>query len=71
MKLQTVSPQNQQNQSWSQRRPLVSSMLEEAGRVLHQVQRQKKVLEENIQALQRARSGELLFSHLEALLDNR
>lgn len=86
MKLQTGPPQAPQAvssgtapqtqsfhpaQAWSQRRPLVSSMLEEAGRVLHQVQRQKKVLEENIQALQRAQSGELLYSQLEALVDNR
>lgn len=62
-------PSQSWTRSWSARRPLGSSTLEEAGRVLHEVQRQKKVLEENIQALQRARSAELLFSQLEALAD--
>lgn len=74
---QNLHPKTQQNQylkPWSQqvqRRPLRSSTLEEAGRVLHQVQRQKQVLEENLEALLRARSGELLYSQLEALVDNR
>ncbi|XP_023257157.1 transcription factor SPT20 homolog, partial [Seriola lalandi dorsalis] len=41
-----------------QRRPVVPSMLEEAGQVLRQVRRQKKVLEENLEALLRAKTGE-------------
>uniref|UniRef100_UPI0037E9B0AC protein TALPID3 n=1 Tax=Semicossyphus pulcher TaxID=241346 RepID=UPI0037E9B0AC len=54
-----------------QRRPVVPSMLEEAGRVLHQVRRQKKVLEENLEALLRAKTGEVLHCQLEALAANR
>lgn len=72
--LHLKTQQNQYLQPWSQqvqRRTLPSSALEEAGRVLHRVQRQKQVLEENLQALLRARSGELLYSQLEALVDNR
>ncbi|TWW72382.1 Protein TALPID3 [Takifugu flavidus] len=72
--LHLKTQQNQYLQPWSQqvqRRPLHSTTLEEAGRVLHQVQRQKQVLEENLEALLRARSGELLYSQLEALVDNR
>lgn len=65
-------PQSGQSQSKQvQRRPLDSSTLEEARRVLHQVERQKKVLEENLQAILRVRSEELLYSQLEALVDNR
>ncbi|KAG8013025.1 Protein TALPID3 [Nibea albiflora] len=45
-------------------------MLEDAGRVLRQVQRQKKVLEENLEALLRARTGEVLYCQLEALAAN-
>lgn len=45
--------------------------MEEARRVLHQVERQKKVLEENLQAILRVRSEEMLYSQLEALVDNR
>lgn len=58
-----------QTQSWSRRRRVVSPVLEEAERVLHQVQRQKKVLEENLQALERARSAELLYNQMDALVD--
>lgn len=46
-------------------------MLEEAGQVLRQVQRQKKVLEENLEALLRAQRGELLHCQLEALAADR
>nr|XP_057947205.1 protein TALPID3-like isoform X2 [Doryrhamphus excisus] len=51
--------------------PEVTSMLEEASQVLRQVQRQKKVLEENLEAVERVRTGEILQSQLEALVANR
>ncbi|KAM7376584.1 hypothetical protein PAMP_006308 [Pampus punctatissimus] len=54
-----------------QRRPVVPSTLEEAGLVLRQVQRQKKVLEENLDSLLRAKTGEVLHCQLEALAANR
>lgn len=54
-----------------QRRPVVPSTLEDAGRVLRQVRRQKKVLEENLEALLRAKTGEVLHYQLEALAANR
>ncbi|XP_067469523.1 protein TALPID3 isoform X4 [Thunnus thynnus] len=71
--------QSQQNQSLTQqfqsdlvrRRPVVPSTLEEAGLVLRQVQRQKKVLEENLDSLLRAKTGEVLHCQLEALAANR
>ncbi|KAK5858073.1 hypothetical protein PBY51_011267 [Eleginops maclovinus] len=53
------------------RRPAVRSPLEEAGLVLRQVRRQKKVLEENLEALLRTRTGEVLHVQLEALAANR
>ncbi|KAI3367368.1 hypothetical protein L3Q82_026179, partial [Scortum barcoo] len=71
----TEPQQNQIHQTQQsvlvQRRPPVPSMLEEAGRVLRQVQRQKKVLEENLEALVRAQTGEVLHCQLEALAANR
>ncbi|XP_068593312.1 protein TALPID3 isoform X3 [Cebidichthys violaceus] len=54
-----------------QRKPVVPSTLEEAGLVLRQVRRQKKVLEENLEALLRARTGEVLHCQLDALAANR
>ncbi|XP_028857571.1 protein TALPID3 isoform X2 [Denticeps clupeoides] len=51
--------------------PPPQSMFEDAERVLKQVQRSRKVLEENLQAVLRARNGETLHSHLEALSNNR
>ncbi|XP_041827708.1 protein TALPID3 isoform X2 [Melanotaenia boesemani] len=47
------------------------SMLEEAGQVLRQAQRQKKVLEENLEALLKTKTGEILHCQLEALAANR
>ncbi|KAL0968957.1 hypothetical protein UPYG_G00220470 [Umbra pygmaea] len=47
------------------------SMFEDAERVLRQVQRHKKTLEENLQAMLRARDGETLHSQLDALSCNR
>lgn len=46
-------------------------MLEKAGGVLRRVQRQKKVLEENLETLLRARSGDVLHCQLDALAANR
>ncbi|CAI5695034.1 unnamed protein product [Oreochromis niloticus] len=54
-----------------QRRSAVPSLVEEAGQVLRQVRKQKKVLEENLEALLRARTGEVLHCQLEALAANR
>ncbi|CAK6984230.1 protein TALPID3%2C partial [Scomber scombrus] len=54
-----------------QRRPAARSQLEEAGLVLRRVQRQKKVLEENLDSLLRAKTGEVLHCQLEALAANR
>ncbi|XP_035767860.1 protein TALPID3 isoform X4 [Neolamprologus brichardi] len=63
---------SQQSQSvLVQRRSAVPSLLEEAGQVLRQVRKQKKVLEENVEALLRARTGEVLHCQLEALAANR
>jgi len=50
---------------------VLSSTLEEAGLVLRQVRRQKKVLEENLEALLRAQTGEALHCQLDALSANR
>ncbi|KAM9433693.1 protein TALPID3 isoform 3-T3 [Salvelinus alpinus] len=47
------------------------SMFEDAERVLRQVQRHKKTLEENLEAMLRAKDGETLRSQLEALSCNR
>ncbi|XP_011488426.1 protein TALPID3 isoform X2 [Oryzias latipes] len=54
-----------------QKRPVVLSKLEEAGRVLRQTQRQKRVLEENLEVLLKARTGEILHCQLQALTANR
>ncbi|KAM9707351.1 protein TALPID3 isoform 2-T2 [Menidia menidia] len=63
---------HRENQSPSvHSRPVGSSVLEEAGQVLRQVQRQKKVLEENLEALMKAKTGEILHCQLEALAANR
>ncbi|XP_039905727.1 protein TALPID3 isoform X2 [Simochromis diagramma] len=63
---------SQQSQSvLVQRRSAVPSLLEEAGQVLRQVRKQKKVLEENLEALLRAQTGEVLHCQLEALAANR
>ncbi|XP_030574371.1 protein TALPID3 [Archocentrus centrarchus] len=73
-KLWSQSSQFQSQQSQSvlvQRRPMAPSLLEEAGQVLRQVRKQKKVLEENLEALLRARTGEVLQCQLEALAANR
>lgn len=66
---QSISKQSQPNQL--QRRSPVPSMLEDASEVLRRVQRQRKLLEENLEALQRASSGEILECQLEALASNR
>ncbi|XP_008275355.1 protein TALPID3 [Stegastes partitus] len=69
---QTHQTQSQQFQSvLVQRKPVVPSTLEEAGQVLRQVRRQKKVMEENLEALLRAKTGEVLHCQLEALAANR
>lgn len=54
-----------------QRMPRVLSVLEDAGEVLCQVRRRRRILEENLQALQRRSSGEALKDQLEALASNR
>lgn len=51
--------------------PRVPSVLEDAGEVLCQVRRRRRILEENLQALQRRSSGEGLKDQLEALASNR
>ncbi|KAG7466491.1 hypothetical protein MATL_G00165320 [Megalops atlanticus] len=48
-----------------------SSLFEDAGNVLRQVRRHKRVLEENLEAILRAKDGETLHSQLEALSCNR
>lgn len=45
------------------------SVLDEAGKVLHRVRRQKKLLEENLES--QLRTGEVLYCHLDALSQNR
>ncbi|XP_026164190.1 protein TALPID3 isoform X2 [Mastacembelus armatus] len=68
---QQTQTQSQQSHSLLDHKPVVPSMLEEAGQVLRQVRRQKKVLEENLEALLRAKTGEVLHCQLEALAANR
>ncbi|XP_054653309.1 protein TALPID3 isoform X3 [Dunckerocampus dactyliophorus] len=51
--------------------PEVTSMFDEASQVLRQVQQQKKVLEENLETVERVRTAEILHSQLEALIANR
>ncbi|XP_036449445.1 protein TALPID3 isoform X2 [Colossoma macropomum] len=48
-----------------------ASLFEDAGRVLRQVRHSRKVLEENLQAVVRAKDGEVLHTQLEALSNNR
>lgn len=47
------------------------SMFEDAEKVLRRVQRHRKVLEENLQAMLRTNEGEVLHCQLEALANNR
>ncbi|KAL7873156.1 hypothetical protein AOLI_G00122270 [Acnodon oligacanthus] len=47
------------------------SLFEDAGRVLRQVRHSRKVLEENLQAVVRAKDGEVLHTQLDALFNNR
>ncbi|XP_075872866.1 protein TALPID3 [Nelusetta ayraudi] len=54
-----------------QRTPRVRSALEDAGEVLLQVRRRRRILEENLQALQRRSSGEALEGQLEVLASDR
>uniref|UniRef100_A0A096MER2 KIAA0586 ortholog n=1 Tax=Poecilia formosa TaxID=48698 RepID=A0A096MER2_POEFO len=67
--LQALSHQSQF--SLLQRKPGGSSTLEEAGQVLRQARRRKKVLENNLNALLKAKNGEILHCQLEALAANR
>jgi len=46
-------------------------MFEDAGLVLRQVRQSRKVLEENLEAILRAKDGEVLHKQLEALSKNR
>lgn len=46
-------------------------MFEDAGLVLRQVRQSRKVLEENLEAILRAKDGEVLHTQLEALSKNR
>lgn len=48
-----------------------TSMFEDAGLVLRQVRQSKKILEENLEAILRAKDGEVLHTQLEALSKNR
>nr|XP_055027483.1 protein TALPID3 isoform X1 [Misgurnus anguillicaudatus]XP_055027484.1 protein TALPID3 isoform X1 [Misgurnus anguillicaudatus] len=48
-----------------------TSMFEDAGEVLRQVRQSRKVLEENLEAILRAKDGEVLHAQLEALSKNR
>ncbi|MED6289974.1 hypothetical protein CHARACLAT_008328 [Characodon lateralis] len=54
-----------------QKKPDGPSMLEEAGQVLRQARRRKKVLEDNLEALLKSKTGEILHCQLEALAANR
>ncbi|XP_061599260.1 LOW QUALITY PROTEIN: protein TALPID3 [Cololabis saira] len=66
------SQQSHQSQSGlAQRRPRGPSTLEEAGRVLRQARRRKKVLDENLEVLLKAKTGEILQCQLDALAANR
>ncbi|XP_041121975.1 TALPID3 protein-like [Polyodon spathula] len=48
-----------------------TSMFEDAERILRQVKNNKKVLEENLEAIMRAKDGAALHSQIEALSTNR
>ncbi|XP_062379431.1 protein TALPID3 [Sardina pilchardus] len=54
-----------------QKHPAPPSMFEDAGRVLREVRRSRKVLEDNLEALLRARDADALHWQLEALANNR
>ncbi|XP_058254990.1 protein TALPID3 isoform X3 [Hemibagrus wyckioides] len=62
-------PLSRPNQLQNSRPPV--SMFEDAERVLRQVRQSRKVLEENLQAILRAKEGEVLHTQLEALSNNR
>ncbi|XP_035272203.1 protein TALPID3 isoform X2 [Anguilla anguilla] len=47
------------------------SMFEDAGKTLRRVQRHKRLLEDNLEAILRAKDGEALHCQLEALCSNR
>ncbi|MEQ2304723.1 hypothetical protein AMECASPLE_030253 [Ameca splendens] len=73
LQIQQNQPESQQSQSKPKQdqKPDGPSMLEEAGQVLRQAQRRKKVLEDNLEALLKAKTGEILHCQLEALAANR
>ncbi|XP_061650339.1 protein TALPID3 isoform X2 [Phyllopteryx taeniolatus] len=50
--------------------PVPPSALEEARQLLRRLQRQKKVLDENLETVERVRTGEVLHCQLEALAAN-
>ncbi|XP_041927731.1 protein TALPID3 isoform X3 [Alosa sapidissima] len=54
-----------------QKHPAPPSMFEDAGRVLREVRHSRKVLEDNLEALLRARDADALHWQLEALANNR
>nr|XP_023696063.1 protein TALPID3 isoform X1 [Paramormyrops kingsleyae] len=62
----TLAPQP----SLLQKSQLAPSMFEEAGRVLREIRHSKKVLEENLEAILRAKDAEMLYSQLEGLSGN-
>ncbi|KAG5857184.1 hypothetical protein ANANG_G00016410 [Anguilla anguilla] len=52
-------------------KPPPPSMFEDAGKALRRVQRHKRLLEDNLEAILRAKDGEALHCQLEALCSNR
>ncbi|KAK1138176.1 TALPID3 protein-like [Acipenser oxyrinchus oxyrinchus] len=57
--------------SFLQKSKAPKSMFEDAERILRQVKNNKKVLEENLEAIMRAKDGAALHSQIEALSTNR
>lgn len=69
---QTTSVQHQHSKPLLvQNQPEIPSVLDEAAQVLRQVRRQKVIFEENLESLQRVKSGETLQCQLEAMAANR
>uniref|UniRef100_A0A8C4SYV3 Si:ch211-185a18.2 n=1 Tax=Erpetoichthys calabaricus TaxID=27687 RepID=A0A8C4SYV3_ERPCA len=73
--LQAVTPQDDLPQlpqpSFLKKAQMPESMFEDVKRTLTEVEKKRRILEENLDAIMRARSGDILHSYLDALSNNR
>ncbi|KAG2457760.1 I2BPL factor, partial [Polypterus senegalus] len=71
----TVTPQDDLPQlpqpSFLKKAQMPESMFEDVKRTLTEVEKKRRILEENLDAIMRARSGDILHSYLDALSNNR